>query len=186
MMNTTASEAAAPKIHVFEKAGLGQAPFKCIGCHVSQYQACPGAPLQPGSSCDYCGTGIMNVFTIQGADGRTFKVGCDCVLKTGDAGLRRTVDAHMKAAQHDRDDARIEAAQSLLKEERVIAAFTAARHPMEWRARQGATMMDYVTWMFEHAGRTGKIKVARLIEGVYFDKPARKPAAAKSAQVSAA
>jgi hypothetical protein len=186
MMNTTASGTVSPKIHVFEKAGLGQAPFKCIGCHVSQYQACGGAPIQPGSSCDYCGTGIVYVFTIASADGKTFKVGCDCVLKTGDAGLRRTVDAHMKAAQHDRDDARIEAAQSLLKEERVIAAFTAAPHPMDWRARQGAKLMDYATWMFEHAGRSGMIKVARLIEGVYFDKPARKPAADKAAQVSAA
>lgn len=186
MTNTTASETTAPKVHVFEKAGLGVAPFKCIGFQHKYYIACHGAPMQPGGSCDYCGTGIYNIFTILSSDGKTFVVGCDCVLKTGDAGLRRTVDAHMKAAQHDRDDARIEAAQSLLKDERVIAAFTAAPHPMDWRARQGAKLMDYATWMFENAGRSGKIKVARLIEGVYFDKPARKPAAAKAAQVSAA
>lgn len=74
-------------IHVFEKAGLGKAPFHVSGFHVSKYQACPGAPIQCGTSCDYCGTGIMNVFEIKDSNGKGFKVGCDCVAKTGDAGL---------------------------------------------------------------------------------------------------
>lgn len=44
-------------IHKFELAGLGKAPFHFTG-QVSEktYQACNGAPVQPASTCDYCGT----------------------------------------------------------------------------------------------------------------------------------
>ena len=183
MTNTTAAETATKK-HVFETAGLGKGPFRCVGFEVKKFQAVPGdpnCPVQPGSSCDYCGTGIMNVFWVVGSDGRRFKVGCDCVLKTGDAGLRRTVDEHLKKAQGARDAARIEAAEKLLQEEKVITAFRAAPHPVSCMAVRGLSLMDYATWMFTHAGTSGKIKIARLIEGVYFDKPARKPAAQKAA-----
>lgn len=182
MTNTTATETATK--HVFETAGLGKGPFRCVGFEVKKYQAVPGdpnCPIQPGSSCDYCGTGIMNVFWVVGSDGKRFKVGCDCVLKTGDAGLRRTVDEHLKKAQGARDAARIEAAAQLLREEKVITAFTASPHPHAWHAAKGKTLMDWAQWMFQNAGTSGKITVARQIEGVYFDKPARKPAAQKAA-----
>lgn len=76
-------------VHPFERTGLGKPPFRVVGFSVQKYQACHGAPIQPGSSCDYCGTGIMNVFHIKGADGATFKVGIDCVQKTYDVGLRK-------------------------------------------------------------------------------------------------
>ncbi len=59
------------EIHPFEKAGLGKAPFRCE--LVSERR---------GSSCDFCGTGIRNEFWIKSADGKSFKVGCDCVRKT--------------------------------------------------------------------------------------------------------
>lgn len=86
-------------VHCFEKAGLGEAPFRVVGFHVSKYQACPGAPVQAGTCCDYCGTGIMNVYEIQGAGGRAFKVGCDCVAKTGDAGLIGAVKRMQREAR---------------------------------------------------------------------------------------
>jgi len=49
-------------IHRFEAAGLGTAPFKVVGFSVEKFQACQGAPIQCGTSCDYCGTGIMNTY----------------------------------------------------------------------------------------------------------------------------
>ena len=36
-------------------------PWRYLGMTVEKYQACPGAPIQPGASCDHCGTGIMDV-----------------------------------------------------------------------------------------------------------------------------
>jgi hypothetical protein len=95
------------KVHCFERAGLGKAPFRVIGFEVRKYQACPGAPVQPGASCDYCGTGIMNVFHIKGAgsEAAAFKVGCDCVAKTGDGGLRKAVNGLIREYRAEKRNA---------------------------------------------------------------------------------
>ena len=77
-------------VHEFERAGLGKAPFRCVGYFEKVYQASPDSPRQPGGSCDYCGTAITLHCQIRGADGATFVVGSDCVAKTGDAGLIRS------------------------------------------------------------------------------------------------
>lgn len=68
-------------IHPFEAAGLGLAPFHFDGMSEKTYQACSGAPVQAGGSCDYCGTGIRYCCHIRSSDGKTFIVGTDCVLK---------------------------------------------------------------------------------------------------------
>ena len=70
--------------HPFEKAGLGTAPFSCT--HVSENVfALPDGTSKAGGCCDYCGTGIRWEFWIKGsiAGAKQFKVGCDCVAKTG-------------------------------------------------------------------------------------------------------
>ena len=90
-LTTETSQPAPKREHKFELAGLGQSPFTVIGYRKNIYVACHGAPQQPGGSCAYCGTGIMNEFLIKSSDGKTFTVGSDCVLKTGDAGLTKTV-----------------------------------------------------------------------------------------------
>jgi hypothetical protein len=71
--------------HPFEGAGLGKAPFRLIR-----------STRQPKSCCDYCGTAIALEFWIMGTDGRTFKVGSDCVLKTADAGLAHHVERELR------------------------------------------------------------------------------------------
>lgn len=70
-------------LHPFEKAGLGKAPFRCVGVTTNWYVTAGGAHRQPGGSCDYCGTGILYEYHIVGADGSKFVVGSDCVAKTG-------------------------------------------------------------------------------------------------------
>jgi hypothetical protein len=70
--------------HPFEKAGLGKAPFSCT--HVSENVfTLPDGTSKAGGCCDYCGTGIRWEFWIKGsiAGAKQFKVGCDCVAKTG-------------------------------------------------------------------------------------------------------
>lgn len=77
-------------VHQFERAGMGKAPFRVVGYGRFVFQAIPGdpsCPLQPGTSCDYCGTGCMDVANIESVDGIKHKVGLDCVTKVGDAGL---------------------------------------------------------------------------------------------------
>lgn len=68
--------------HPFERAGLGQAPFRFIGA------------TRGRSSCCYCGTAIATKFFVRSADGQTFHAGCDCIAKTDDPHLiRRANDA---------------------------------------------------------------------------------------------
>jgi len=64
------------RVHAFEAAGLGKAPFKYTG-----YE-----PVK-GSTCQFCGTAIKNKFYITSSDGRTSWVGCNCIEKSGDDGL---------------------------------------------------------------------------------------------------
>lgn len=93
-------------IHRFERAGLGKAPFRVKGYGREVYQAIPGdpsCPLQPGTSCDYCGTGIMDVAYVESSDGKRFKVGCDCVVKVGDAGLVRAIKNSPEYRKMQRD-----------------------------------------------------------------------------------
>lgn len=164
------------KVHVFEQAGLGKAPFRCIGFGVETYQACPGAPVQPGTCCDFCGNGIMNVFRVRGADGRVFKVGCDCVAKTGDAGLRREVDelrrAHERKLRQERKtrleaklkaDAETRCAEVLGRLDRLAAsedksAAAVARDMAKqlrngWRANLSANQLAYVDVLEERSAK---------------------------------
>lgn len=99
----------APAIHAFEKAGLGFAPFHCVGVasipSPSLAAANPTAynnalamlPRDIGcGSCQFCGTGIMHNYIIRDRDGRRFVVGSECVNRTGDAGLISTVKGERK------------------------------------------------------------------------------------------
>lgn len=93
-------------VHPWQDNGIGQAPFRFVtlismpsaetyGTNVEGYNnAMRDAQLQARAfginslgSCDVCGTGIHNHCVIRGADGKHFKVGCDCVAKTGDSKL---------------------------------------------------------------------------------------------------
>jgi len=103
--------------HPFERAGLGLAPFRFTHYTKAVYQAFPGAPIQSGSTCDYCGQAIMHVYHIEDRDGRKFKVGCECVLKT-----ERTAPESMTALT-----AQIKAERAKLAKERRIARKEARR-----------------------------------------------------------
>lgn len=104
--NTTPAPAFMTKEHPFQKAGLGLAPFRFVRCYEAKYQACHGAPVQPGSTCDYCGTAIMYVFVVRGACGTEFKVGCDCVEKTDAGHLVSAVKVAAKRMKAEAKEAR--------------------------------------------------------------------------------
>lgn len=89
-------------MHPFTRAGLGNAPFRCIGVTENWYSAAPGHK-QPGGSCDYCGTGIAYEYHCQSADGKKFKVGCDCVLKVYE-GDKKKADAEVQGFRKARAD----------------------------------------------------------------------------------
>lgn len=94
-------------VHPFTAAGLGPAPFKFVRYELSEYQACPGAPVQGGTSCDRCASGIKHVFWIEAADGQRSKVGIDCIAHLHDHALmiearsaQRAYERELRAAQY--------------------------------------------------------------------------------------
>jgi len=154
-------------IHAFEVAGLGKAPFKFTGMSEKVYQACHGAPVQPGSVCDYCGTAIRYEFWIKSADQKTFKVGCDCVSKTDDMGLRRVVDGAMadfkRKQLHDKNTAKVDEVKSLMDKADVQARLRSLSHPHAGMASEGKTLLQYAEWMMLNAGVAGKLKLGKMI-----------------------
>ena len=137
------------EIHRFELAGLGKAPFTYTGMDQSD-----------GSSCDYCGTGIVYQFWCKSADGKAFKVGCDCIHKHGGYGLvtliskderklRYLKNQAAKARKIARKRERLDVAKSKL--ESIKGKLSSMPHPNSYFASQGKTMLDFATWCLDMA-----------------------------------
>lgn len=161
-------------MHVFERAGLGLAPFRVVGCTERRgpirtmltdgTMMESGAPGQPMGCCKYCYTGIAICYAIKSADGKIFDVGSDCVKRTGDAGMVKTVNKMITAARHAAEKARIDRAVALFATPDVRAALGARPHPVASMAANGRTLADSIAWMFAHAGNAGKIRAAKQVE----------------------
>lgn len=147
MKTSAASAPVTAWVHPFERIGLGIAPFKVVGYSLEKYQACPGAPIQCGASCDVCGASIMRVCRIQGADGRIFKTGCDCVAKAGDTELSEGLRQERRAWEADQRRQEREAAWVAGAPTRIMRekALLARRHAA---AERNATAM---AWILEGA-----------------------------------
>jgi hypothetical protein len=170
-MTTETAGTETVRIHKFQEAGLGAAPYRFDGMTENVYSACPGHS-QPGGTCDYCGTGIQFEFWLVSADGKRFKVGSDCIHKADSGNDRnfRVIVSKVKAAENarkklqtqTRQDARIAAAVVRLETVRPVLA--SQPHPNDWLAKQGKTLADWCDYMMKNAGRTGKVEAAKVIE----------------------
>ena len=162
----------AGRIHVFEKAGLGLAPFRCTGMEKKTYQACIGAPIQPGGVCDYCGQGIMFVFAIRDRDGKTFNVGSDCVLRTGDANLKKVVAEEMRKVNREKASAKAaivnDALWRILQDPDSCAKLEAVK--IEMRPGWTQTALQQISWLYENAGAAGKARALRQAKKI-LDRP---------------
>lgn len=150
-------------IHAFEKAGLGKAPFRYLGMVYQdisygllniKVQGANGelidAQTTPGGTCDYCGHYILNMFRIESADGKKFKVGCDCIRKCGDAGLVKIAKDQISAAERTKraeKKIKAEAAAKDLCFATDFEQFRSIPHPTSYRATEGETMADWCEWM---------------------------------------
>lgn len=141
-------------VHAFEEAGLGKAPFRFVGLESSRDRAAVQRERESNgltfttnycTSCDYCAQAIQNAYYVESSDGKRFKVGCNCIAKTGDSGLVDTV----KRAKREADRvAKLEA--NRIRTNSLLEAFRAGRcealraqpHPA---GREG-TAWDYVNW----------------------------------------
>lgn len=158
-------------VHVFERAGLGKAPFRCVGVVQKSYQASPDSPVQPGGSCDYCGTGIYFHCMIRSADGRTFKVGSDCVFKTGDAGLlksyktRPEVRALAKAKRDAKDDRVIAEWRALIEAPATVATLSAIMVPgRPWIPGDQVSALDSFKRLWGMCGASGRARTLKQLK----------------------
>ncbi len=142
---TTTPSAVTMKQHPFEKAGLGVAPFRLVGVSQSTYQACHGAPIQPGTSCDYCGTGIMYVFMVQGACGSKFKVGCDCVEKVDQGQLAHEVKHAAKRLKAEAKEER----EAVAGKRKALAYLTETSKLAAWEIFADEDMSKRESWKNE-------------------------------------
>lgn len=154
-------------VHTFELAGLGKAPFKLVAVQESKHQPHPDAPAKAGSTCEYCSRAIMEVCVIQDINGKRFKVGSNCVKKTGDFGLvdtvKRAANRMKRTAQAERDS--IFAAKHDAAARAYIATIPGA-HPNAYYASQGKTLADYTLFTYEAMGTSSRAKFIRKHLGV--------------------
>jgi hypothetical protein len=152
--------ATAIKIHCFEAAGLGKAPFRYTGM-VYQDMAYGQRKVniggvecltKPGGSCAYCGTYIVNMFNVESADGNRFHVGCECIRKTGDAGLIQKVDRDVKEFERKKRAAKKSAKIAKDREfcqAAQIGLLAQFPHPSSHFAAEGKTLFDWAKWMMD-------------------------------------
>lgn len=160
MNDTTSTDAT----HRFERAGLGKPPYKFLGLTKSLFQAAPGEPVKAGSSCDYCGTAIVDCCNFRSADGKHFHVGTDCVRKAGDKGLVRKVAQAETAARKEKTAKRIAAAFDRLYDPELRELLASKPHPVLIMANKGHTLLDMINWNAGHAGQAGGLRAAQAIE----------------------
>lgn len=175
MENTNANAVTLIEVvtHPFEKAGFGRPPFRYVGHTESVVIDYPGASPRPGSSCDYCGAAIRDVFFVESADGKKFKVGCDCVKKTErrdnvadrkfTTAIEKIVKAKRNAAARERNARKGEAATTAL-----IAILGNAAHRETLAAmphpygREGGYLAS-CEWLLDHAGTTGRVALLKSL-----------------------
>lgn len=153
--------------HPFERSGLGKAPFRVVGYERRVFQACQGAPIQVGGSCDHCGTGIIHTFIIQGADGGKFKVGSSCVFKTGDSILSGMVRQYQKNARRAENAARkaeLAATLEARRAEREAEHIETALYQARKFARENGIVDAIAAWERHEILRDLKLKLEQYGE----------------------
>jgi hypothetical protein len=141
--------------HPFTVAGLGEAPFT-LGSVVDRRRV--------ASSCDACGHAVRYEFHIRSADGKTSRVGSDCILKlnsTADSRLieatRRKVAQMKKQAEADRVKAMVARTANGSPDAEILNT-----HPHS-RGFLGSAL-DEFRWMIANAGHTGQLRATRQAE----------------------
>lgn len=172
------------KIHPWEDAGLGLAPFKCLGV---EHRVGPiryaeggvmveiGSPGQPMGTCDFCGQGIADCYMIVSKDGKKFVVGSDCVRRTyqeAETQLPPSVRKAIADNAREKREARAQAKREklaallapLLEQARGILGaqpelLKDKSHPMI----PGKTLRDYYEYNLTCAGDERRIYICKMI-----------------------
>jgi hypothetical protein len=165
-------------VHKFEAAGLGKAPFRFAGTSENVVVVGTGedAYTKAGGSCDYCGSCIRTEFWLLSADGRRFKVGCDCIEKAGERGVLQAYKSSPEYRAKQREKARAKdnavLAELLPLMEILKPTLVAAPHPYGFTDRQTGvplTAWDSLQWSFNACGASGRAKLLKGLKIKYAE-----------------
>lgn len=110
----------------------------------------------------------MEVFVIADVNGKKFKVGCECVKKTDDAGLidpvKRAINQHRRELKDKARCALQTKLKDLLASSAVQNNFKNRPHPNEYFASKGNTYADYANFLILHASEAGKKELLAEME----------------------
>jgi hypothetical protein len=161
-MKTKTDNPAHVGAHVFERAGLGRAPFR-----FESISRIGGA----GGSCQYCSTHILWACHVVGADGRRFFVGTDCIAKCGDAGLIRAYKNSPAVRQIARDkrDAKdhavIAAWDALMADQANVAKLSLVMVPgRPWVPGEQVTLYDSLKRLWGMCGASGRARTLKSLQ----------------------
>jgi hypothetical protein len=162
--------------HRFERAQLGEAPFRFL-CLEEKFIDNGDGTTQAAGTCHFCGTGIRFCFWIESADGKKFYVGSDCVGHLNDAKLvavvesaerrRKNALARERAEKKRRAQAEADAreVESRLPEYAdALAALESRPHPNPYFAGQGKTHADYFRYFESTSGVPSLYKLKEAVK----------------------
>lgn len=181
-MTTTTETTTCDRIHPWEKAGLGKAPFAWLGVfedygpHKVERDGITfetGAPGQPMGCCAYCGQGIGECHQIRSADGKKFVVGCDCVRRIESEGSPVYTATERAHRDLQNKKARVRASlkdesvsaelDALMAEPTTTAKLAASPSAYAWQAAKGATRLDDWKFIVSRCGASGRARMLKLL-----------------------
>lgn len=154
------------KAHWF--SGFGPGPYRVVGYQQKIHQACQGAPIQAGGSCDYCGTAIMHAYTIRCADGVEFVVGCDCVRKVDRELVKECAAVRRDSARKMRREAREAAERSANGGKTRSEIWAEERAVREATRKAEAEAREMRRLSSQWVGTVGKRETFELIKTGHF------------------
>lgn len=133
------------KVHVFEQAGLGKAPFAYVDYFQGKAYADEFTGSQDCTTCAYCYTSISACFRIKSSDGKEFIVGSTCVTKTGDKGLINLVKRAISKQKAQEFQAKWKElkVKILARDPEIVKVLDAQPHPYYPSVK---TMFDYADY----------------------------------------
>lgn len=163
--------------HAFETAGLGIAPFRFVGTSENVIVH-PDGTQQAGGTCDYCYTGIRLECQVVSADGKRFKVGCNCIAKVGDAGLLKAYKQSPEFRAYQRKLRALRDAAVSKELEQILAThgdcFATFPHPYKFTDRETGmplTYLDYVNYSLRSCGAAGRLSWVKHLRNKTTDSP---------------
>lgn len=114
----------------------------------------------------------MNVFFVQSSDGKDFKVGCQCVDKTGDAGLikqYKTLPAYKEAKRKtaEQKDEKVKEQMAVIINQHKTE-LKGKPHPNKYMAEsKGLTFFDYANWVLKYSGATGRNQAFKRLKYLF-------------------